>query len=291
MRKTSVGVVLVLALAASVHADPGAAPASTAARKACDKLKVEWRKAYDAYVDGFNSVKSQADFEAAQKRYPEPKEWAPKFVAVADQNPKDPGAADCLAWVVEQVQDDEIQAKAMERLLAEWFESPAVGDAASTLGRSRAAKADEWLRNLIAKHPSADVQGQACYGLAKRLLLRVELADRLAEGDGGTRERAEKSYGAAVVDGLATADVAAMKKEAGELLDRIVAKHADATIIGSLGATEKAGVLAEHELFVLRRLAIGQVAPEIVGKDGDDKPIKLSDFRGKVVVLDFWSFG
>jgi peroxiredoxin len=33
---------------------------------------------------------------------------------------------------------------------------------------------------------------------------------------------------------------------------------------------------------------IGQAAPQIDGKDLDGKPMKLSDFRGKVVVLDFW---
>lgn len=35
---------------------------------------------------------------------------------------------------------------------------------------------------------------------------------------------------------------------------------------------------------------VGQVAPEIKGKDLDNKPMKLSEFRGKVVVLDFWGF-
>lgn len=35
-------------------------------------------------------------------------------------------------------------------------------------------------------------------------------------------------------------------------------------------------------------LAVGQPAPEIAGVDIDGAPIKLSDYRGKVVVLDFW---
>ena len=30
-------------------------------------------------------------------------------------------------------------------------------------------------------------------------------------------------------------------------------------------------------------------APEIVGTDQDGKEIKLSDYRGQVVLLDFWS--
>jgi cytochrome oxidase Cu insertion factor (SCO1/SenC/PrrC family) len=35
-------------------------------------------------------------------------------------------------------------------------------------------------------------------------------------------------------------------------------------------------------------LEIGKVAPDIQGKDVDGKDLKLSDYRGKVVVLDFW---
>lgn len=46
---------------------------------------------------------------------------------------------------------------------------------------------------------------------------------------------------------------------------------------------------AKKNLFELRHLAVGKVAPDIDGKDVDDKPMKLSDYRGKVVLLDFWA--
>ena len=32
------------------------------------------------------------------------------------------------------------------------------------------------------------------------------------------------------------------------------------------------------------------MAPEIVGRDMDNRPMKLSEFRGKVVLIDFWGF-
>ena len=35
---------------------------------------------------------------------------------------------------------------------------------------------------------------------------------------------------------------------------------------------------------------LASIAPEIVGADVDGKPMKLSDFRGKVVALDFFGF-
>ena len=34
--------------------------------------------------------------------------------------------------------------------------------------------------------------------------------------------------------------------------------------------------------------AIGNLAPEISGTDLNGEPLKLSDYRGQVVVLDFW---
>jgi len=35
-------------------------------------------------------------------------------------------------------------------------------------------------------------------------------------------------------------------------------------------------------------LEVGKVAPDIEGVDGDGTPFRLADYRGKVVVLDFW---
>jgi peroxiredoxin len=38
-----------------------------------------------------------------------------------------------------------------------------------------------------------------------------------------------------------------------------------------------------------RNLAIGSMAPDFTQNDIHDKPVKLSDFRGKYVLLDFWA--
>jgi peroxiredoxin len=44
-------------------------------------------------------------------------------------------------------------------------------------------------------------------------------------------------------------------------------------------------------LGALEGLAIGRTAPAILGEDVDGKPFRLGDYRGKVVVLDFWYRG
>jgi thiol-disulfide isomerase/thioredoxin len=48
------------------------------------------------------------------------------------------------------------------------------------------------------------------------------------------------------------------------------------------------GQEAEDRLEAMLNLAVGKPAPEINGVDFDGKPLKLSDYRGKVVVLVFW---
>ena len=45
---------------------------------------------------------------------------------------------------------------------------------------------------------------------------------------------------------------------------------------------------AKMELFAIRHLAVGKEAADIEGPDQDGKRFKLSDYRGKVVLLYFW---
>ena len=44
----------------------------------------------------------------------------------------------------------------------------------------------------------------------------------------------------------------------------------------------------DRHIFQVKNLTIGKTAPDIVAEDLDEVPFKLSDYRGKVVVLDFW---
>lgn len=55
-----------------------------------------------------------------------------------------------------------------------------------------------------------------------------------------------------------------------------------------LGGTSVAK-LAEDELYVIRFLTKGRIAPDLAGSDSGGAPMKLSNFNGKVVMLLFWS--
>jgi len=47
--------------------------------------------------------------------------------------------------------------------------------------------------------------------------------------------------------------------------------------------------MAEDELYIIRYLSKGRVAPDLVGTDSGGRALKLSTYQGKVVMLVFWS--
>ncbi len=48
--------------------------------------------------------------------------------------------------------------------------------------------------------------------------------------------------------------------------------------------------VAQRAVEEIRIRGIGKPAPEIEGEDLDGKPMRLGDYKGKVVLLDFWAF-
>jgi peroxiredoxin len=55
-----------------------------------------------------------------------------------------------------------------------------------------------------------------------------------------------------------------------------------------LGGGVTVAKLAEDELYIIRYLTKGRVAPDLSGIDSAGRPIKLSDFKDRVIVLLFW---
>ncbi|HSG70815.1 MAG TPA: TlpA disulfide reductase family protein, partial [Planctomycetaceae bacterium] len=48
------------------------------------------------------------------------------------------------------------------------------------------------------------------------------------------------------------------------------------------------GKAAERLLFDLDHMLVGQTPPDLEGTDVSGKPVKLSDYRGKLLIVDFW---
>ncbi len=73
--------------------------------------------------------------------------------------------------------------------------------------------------------------------------------------------------------------------EARALLERIRSEFKEREFIGMSGEAFATGAL-----FEIERLHVGATAPDFEIADQDGVRFKLSDYRGRVVVLDFWGF-
>jgi thiol-disulfide isomerase/thioredoxin len=69
-------------------------------------------------------------------------------------------------------------------------------------------------------------------------------------------------------------------------------KAAEQDLRAVAGITKDADLLAQAKdaLFEIENLQVGCTAPDITGVDVEGAAFKLSDYRGKVVLLDFWGF-
>ena len=96
-----------------------------------------------------------------------------------------------------------------------------------------------------------------------------------------------KSYDAEYIRWLRSLKPDELRREAATLFERTVREFSDARPLGKdfLALGEQAA----GARFRLRNLEVGCTVPEIVGEDIDGKPMKLSEFRGKVVVISFWA--
>ncbi len=111
------------------------------------------------------------------------------------------------------------------------------------------------------------------------------------------RAESERLYGEVVAD---YADVpyitTAYRKMEREARETPSSKIADPKRKERMIAIEKAlaekpptlGAMAAARLDDIRNLALGKPAPDFEGTGADGRPVKLSDFRGKVVVLAYW---
>ncbi len=143
---------------------------------------------------------------------------------------------------------------------------PKVGDIALRLHdvlSERQDIAEKFLRTLMDKSPQPEGKAKASVGLA--LLMKV-LSERSA-----TQEDRDKKL-----------------KEAETLLDAAATKHGKAIVSVDAGEMELEKFIKPY-LFEIRFLSVGRKAPELAGNDMEGKPMKLSDFAGKVILLDFWA--
>ncbi len=153
------------------------------------------------------------------------------------------------------------------------------------------------LRAALAKSPHREARAQACYALATVLTAKAKRPPEsdLEEGGGeaGTQEKATsakppREEAEALYETLATdyGDVRYLRKKTYADL----ARAGLARLRPKAGRPETRSVVGDDDpgAAALVGLDVGMRAPEIEGLDTNGRPMRLREYRGAVVVLDFW---
>ena len=251
-----------------------------------DALVKEFDKAQASY---FKRLESAAGVAAQGKIFreanPQPA-FADRFLELARKHPKDPAAYASLTWIVQNSEfgaaADKPFAQAIALLATQYAQHEDSGELFVRLANSPFASTGQFLKAVHDKHPSPAIRGRAGFHLGLYLKNYCATVDQL-RGQPEMAKNVELFVGPALFKQLKDTDTAEKLRQADEVFARVQKDHSLVLYKGTV-----LGKAAEAELFELRNLAVGKTAPDIEGEDTDGKKFKLSDYRGKVVVVVFW---
>jgi thiol-disulfide isomerase/thioredoxin len=220
---------------------------------------------------------------------------ARKLLALAEKYPTDPVAIDALIlavwqvntnpWPVELVGEDTARAKAFELIHRDYIRSDKLGPLCQRVSYGFGKEYETFLRAVAAKNPHQTVQATASVALGHFLNNRLQRVDLCREQPDLAKEFSGL-YGKEYLAELQRQDREKVVKEIESTFEQAAEKYGDVKFPGGDTVAER----AKAELFEVRNLSVGKEAPDIEGEDEDGKRFKLSDYRGKVVLLDFWSY-
>jgi AhpC/TSA family len=220
---------------------------------------------------------------------------AAKFLALAEKYPNDPIAVDALIqavwqvnntpWPVELVGEDRARPRAFALLQRDHLRSDRLGPLCERISYGFCKEYEPFLRAVLATNPHRSVQATACLSLARHLNNRLQRVDLCRVQPELAREFAGL-FGKEYLAALLRQDRDGASREIEAAYEQAAAKYADVKLEGG----DTIAARARAELFAIRHLSVGREAPEIEGEDQDGQRFKLSDYRGKVVLLDFWSY-
>jgi thiol-disulfide isomerase/thioredoxin len=187
---------------------------------------------------------------------------AEKAVKLAEENPKDETALDAAEFVLQQLALYGAGGAAVDKAVGVVVEhhlgSPRVKGLIMTAGRFGPA-GEKLLKAASEKATDKEVKGLALYHRAAALAEQADDADDPKKAD-------------------------ALSTEAIGLFEKAAKEAPDAKV----GADTLAKA-AEGEIAALKSLKVGAKAPDVEATDLDGKRAKLSDYKGKVVLLDIWA--
>jgi thiol-disulfide isomerase/thioredoxin len=220
------------------------------------------------YATAKAGARTQADRKRAEAQKADPEALVQKFLQLARHHPESKVAIDALVEVLINCDPERVgpwasavRRQAVQMLERDHLHKPELADVCVRFTQTPVPEAEQLLQAVARRHERREVRGLA--GLA--------LATSLAQ----TGRKVQPTNPVKAQELLRRAD---------EEFDR-VAKEYGTVKYGRSTLAEA----ARYQQQEARHLGIGCVAQDIEGADLDGKTFRLSDYRGKVVVLDFWA--
>ncbi len=250
----------------------------------------EFDDAYKANYDAYLAETDRAKKTEIIAKFPKPPEFCKRIMKLANEDKESVETANGLIWILTKTGPArpnapagtiDYNSMAKEMLFKNFKESEAIANALPYLGRGLPTKTD--LENIQAlvkstKHKRAKGVGMMSLFTAYESVKRYKgMVDD---------KRFAEFYGEETIQFIKDTEVPDME----ELLETVANDYPDFDFGIAMNGrpVSKTGEMAANKLFSIRHLQVGKEAPEITAKDLDGIEFNLSDYRGKVVMLDFW---
>lgn len=234
----------------------GTIPKQTKLKKLVKKYNDLERKYAAELQKARRSSRTRDEFQKKvaeiRKNYPDPKDLIEDIHDAVKKKAKSKPSREALMLLALQPVDKKAKSFAEKSLFKYHYKGDALLPYASKIAAKTGIESEALLKKIIKTKASKKVKSVAAYGIASNQIASFK-------GSKATEKDIIKKLTAAM-------------------------KYAGNAKIGNTPLKK----LADNKLFGFTKLRIGAEAEDIVGEDIDGKKFKLSDYRGKVVFLDFW---
>ncbi len=190
-------------------------------------------------------------------------------------------AFDAISWILTTpyVRDEEIK-KAASSKIVDHVNNKSVGKLLQGFGRGGlpSQSTEDIFRMVAEKSTLEEVQGLATISLANYLRQNKTMVESMVKNPAFAKAYPDSIDYFKKLAATKDEDIESLLKKAADKFGEV--KYQNSTI----------GEIANKQLKIIeiqKNLQVGKVAPEIQGPDIDGVEFKLSDYRGKVVLLDF----
>lgn len=220
--------------------------------EAYKRILADYNKEQRAASAAYRKAETAEEKSAALKQLPQAAEYLERIKPLIDADPKDEAGFKALrfAYSLTRGRDE----KVIRLLSVHHAQNPEIKLLCRGLMTLPPASVKSLLTRVLEKNENREARAYACYALGS---LASQEADKGSEAAGA---EAEKRFTQAV-------------EEFGDV---------------ALGKTTMAEY-AKGAVFEAKHLRVGMKAPDAESEDIKGEAVRLSKYRGKVVVLDFWA--